>query len=404
MKLIFPVLFGLEKPLYFELIELGYEPAAIRTEDGQLTLEISDEKVQLAEHIARCNMYLRIAERCLVELFNFEAEDFDALFEQAVQLPWEDYIPLGAKFTLNGYSRKSKLFGVPAMQRLLKKAIIRRLLQVHQLPEDSFIREEEEKGQIGIRFAMVNNQLSLRVETSGEGLHKRGYRPLANEAPIKETLAAGLLDIMRWSAKGNEAFVDLFCGSGTLAIEAAQKAAHIAPGLNRRFAFEDWPYLTSTAITKLRTEAEEKQAPAPAQAFIFASDIDAETVELARANARRAGVADWIQFEVRDAFSVDFANLPEDCGTERVLVLSNPPYGERMADEEIAQDLALQMGEHWLRDGELFEGVHWGVITADEYFERWVGYRADKRRKLYNGMIKCNLYQYFRPGKRKPLY
>lgn len=406
MKIVCPVLFGLEKPLLFELSRLGYQQADLQAEDGQVSVTVPEEVEQLAYHIARCNIHLRMAERCQIELFDYEARDFDQLFDRALRLPWEKYIPTGAQFSINGYSRKSELFGVPSIQRLLKKAIVKRLLRVQGLPEDGILPENSASGALDLRFALVSDRLSIRLETSGAGLHKRGYRPVANEAPIKETLAAGLLDIMRWPSKGQEAFVDLFCGSGTLAIEAALMAAQIAPGLNRRFAFEDWSYLPQTAVERARAEAAAmvQSRPAGGRTFIFASDIDAESVAIAQVNAQRAGVAEWIAFSVRDALDVNVAALPADCGTERVLLLSNPPYGERMSDAETVEALEEAIGSSWLNRGELPDGVHWGIITADDYFEQACGYRADKRRKLYNGMIKCYLYQYFRPGKRKRIY
>ncbi len=406
MQVICPVLFGLEKPLVYELRALGYAFSEIKAEDGQVRVMVPDELEDLAYHVARLNLELRTAERCQLELFAFRAEDFDQLFDETADCPWEKYIPQGAKFSINGYSRKSKLFGVPSIQRLIKKAIVKRLLNVQGLSEDVVLPESEGAGDIELRFALVQDQLSIRIETSGMGLHKRGYRPQANEAPIKETLAAGLLDIMRWSTNGDEAFVDLFCGSGTLAIEAALKAAQIAPGLNRRFAFEDWTYLPQTGVSRARREAMEKQKEikAPIRPFVFASDIDEESVEIARMNAERAGVSAWIQFDVKDALSIDVEKLPEGLGYEKILLLSNPPYGERMFDEEQVEIIANTIGDKWLNRGALHPGVHWGIITADDYFEQACGYRADKRRKLYNGMIKCYLYQYFRQGVRKPLY
>lgn len=415
MKLIFPVLFGLEKPLLFELQSLGYEKKQLRAEDGQITLDLGEApaefgpdeaKSELAYHIARCNINVSMAERCQLELFTFPARDFDALFDGSSALPWEKYIPYGAAFSVNGFSRKSKLFAVPSIQRLLKKSIVKRLLLAANQPEHAQLPESTEVANIELKFSLVDDELSLRIETSGTGLHKRGYRPVANEAPIKETLASGLLDIMRWRSNGQEALFDLFCGSGTIAIEAAMKAAGIAPALNRRFAFEDWPYLPDSGVSRARSEAAEKaeKADKPKRPFIFASDISAETVSLAEDNARRAGVSDWIEFSVHDALEVEVSDLPRLCGLAHVLLLSNPPYGERMSDE--AEVLALEegIGEKWLDRGELPKGVRWGVITADDYFEQACGYRSDKRRKLYNGMIKCYLYQYFKPGKRFRLY
>lgn len=406
MKIICPVLFGLEKPLLFELSKLGYDQVDLQAEDGQVTVTVPEDPEQLAYHIARCNIHLRIAERCQVELFAYEALDFDQLFDEALRLPWEKYIPSGAQFSINGYSRKSLLFGVPSIQRLLKKAIVKRLLKVQGLPGEAMLPENPSFCSLDLRFALVSDRLSIRLETSGAGLHKRGYRPVANEAPIKETLAAGLLDIMRWPINGREALVDLFCGSGTLAIEAALMASHTAPGLNRRFAFEDWPFLPQGAVERARAEAAAMVLAVPdgGRVFIFASDIDAESVEIAQVNAQRAGVAEWIEFSVRDALDVKIAALPENCGTERVLLLSNPPYGERMSDAGSVEALEEAIGLSWLNRGELPDGVHWGIITADDYFEQACGYRADKRRKLYNGMIKCYLYQYFRAGKRKRIY
>lgn len=402
MRLIFPLLFGLEKPLMFELQRLGYAPGQMRASDGQVSLDVADEPEALAYALMHCSLHVRTAERCQLELFSYRAEDFERLFDEALALPWEHYIPDGARFTVKGYSRKSKLFGVPAIQRLLKKAVVRRLLAAYGRAASELWPEDPARGDLDLRFALVEDRIALRLDASGEGLHKRGYRIQANEAPIRESLAAAILDLMRWRGGEGEAFIDPFCGSGTFAVEAALVAAGIPVGLRRRFAFEDWFFLPEEPMARARHEAQEAcaQSRPPGEPMIFASDIDPAALALAENNARRAGVEEYIHFEEADALSLKPERFAERTGRGRQLIVCNPPYGARMSDEGEVRELERRLGGLWLPDGALPAGLRWALISADEYFEQVCGYRADKRRKLYNGMIKCYLYRYFKAGKR----
>lgn len=393
-------LFGIEAVTAAELAELGYDRDRITVSDGQVVLDAGESLADCVAAVARLNIHLATAERVLLQLASFPAVTFEALFDATRALPWEDTIPCGYAFHINGYSRKSRLFGVPACQSLIKKAIVDRLLEAWHLPPGSQLPEDSAKGLIRIQFAIVADHVTLMGDTTGDGLHKRGYRPLQHEAPIRETLAAAILRLARYRPGGPEALLDPMCGSGTFLIEAALLAARQAPGLNRPFAGEQWPLIGKEAFDHVRRDARAAIAAEPEKPCIFGSDLSEQAVTVTRNNARRAGVLAWIRVRQADVQEIKVSGLPKLTGFERHLVVCNPPYGERLLDPAQAEQLYRTLSKTFLEHGKPRPGIRFFVITPFERFESLAGAPADKRRKLYNGMIKCTLYQYFR--KRSP--
>ena len=361
-----PCLFGLEGPIAEELKRLGQKD--IRSENGRVYFSGGPEAV------AAANIGLRMGERVLIELGRFRALSFDELFEGTKALPWERYIPSDGAFPVRGHSLNSKLFSVPDCQRIIKKAVSDRLgsrYKLRWLPEDGALYQ--------IRFTIMKDQVSLCLDTSGEGLHKRGYRPAHNMAPLRETLAAGMVTLSRY--RGRDDFCDPFCGSGTIPIEAALIAKNRAPGLNRHFSAEGWQGFEKKLWEEAKEAARSKEFGGNYR--IVASDIDPKAIEIAKANAARAGVADSIRFELADAgaFSRE---------TSRGVIVTNPPYGKRIMEQQEAEELYRLFGAAWRenQNWELF------LLSAHTEFERCFGALADKKRKLYNGMIKCDLFMY----------
>lgn len=398
VNIIMTTLFGIESLAVEELMDLGYDRSQLTVTDGQIVLDAGAGAAMAA---ARLNIQLRTVERVLVQLAQFKAIDFDSLFDQTRQQPWEDWLDRGVAFHINGYSRKSTLFGIPACQSLVKKAIVDRLAASLGLAPGSHVPEDLNLGLVRIQFSIVQDIVTLMVDTSGDGLHKRGYRPLRNEAPLKETLAAALVRLSQFRPFSDEALVDPFCGSGTIPIEAALQAFRIAPGLNRTFAGEKWSMIGADAFATARTEAlDMMRREKPDTVFIFGSDISPQAVALAEQNARRAGVDGLIRFRSQDIRRLSLASLTAWTGFDRHLLVCNPPYGERLLDTAAANELYAAIGSLCLTAGHLLPGVRLSVITPEETFERLVDARADKRRKLYNGMIRCTLYHYFRQRSR----
>ena len=364
-----PCHFGLEKTLTFELKKIGAED--IRAENGRVFFSGG------ADICARANVFLRTAERVCVVPGRFRAVTFDELFEGIRKLPLSEFIGKTDSFPNNGHSLNSKLSSVPAVQKIVKKAMAVNLGKAYGmsiLPESG--------AECRIRFSLMKDEFTLMLDTSGQGLHKRGYRRESNAAPIRETLAAGIADIAR--VRGDDTVCDPFCGSGTLLIESAMKALDIAPGLNRRFSGEHLKFLPKAVWDAAREEARsyiKKDCGFRAYGF----DIDKECVELTAANAKIAGVDGYITVGQRDVR--DFV-YPEST----VKILTNPPYGERMLEISEARELYKIMGEKMLplNANQLY------AITPDEEFEDIFGAKADKNRKLYNGMMMCRLYSYFR--------
>ena len=369
-KLCVPCLLGLEGPIAEELRRMDMD--GVSAENGRVFFSGGDEA------IARANICLRIGERVLIELGRFEALSFEQLFQGTRALPWESLIPADGAFPVKGYSLNSKLFSISDCQKIIKKAIVERLKSVYGIewfPETG--------GLYQVQFSIMKDQVSLCIDTSGEGLHKRGYRPAHNAAPLKETMAAAMVTLSRY--RGRDDFCDPFCGSGTIAIEAALIAKNRAPGLYRRFAAMSWKNLDGRLWDRERERARSLEFNGSYN--ILGSDIDGHALELARENARRAGVADIIRFEKADARSFDRQ-------TQRGVIVTNPPYGQRIMEQKEAEELYRDFGRAYAKSS------NWQLylLSAHTEFERCFGRPADKKRKLYNGMIKCDLFMYLNRG------
>lgn len=362
-----PCLLGLEGPIADELKRMKLDN--VRSENGRVYFKGG------AQAIAKANINLRIGERVLVELGRFEARSFDELFEKTKALPWEMLIPRDAAFPVKGYSLNSKLFSVSDCQKIIKKAVVERLKSVYGI---EWFDETAETYQI--QFSIMKDVASLCIDTSGAGLHKRGYRPAHNAAPLKETMAAAMVTLSRY--RGREDFCDPFCGSGTIPIEAALIAKNRAPGLDRRFSAMEWRSLDGSVWNLAREEARSKEFHGDYR--IVGADIDTNALVIARENAERAGVADIVRFEKADATKFDRK-------TENGIIVTNPPYGERIMEKREAETLYRLFGEAWRKT----ENWKLYLLSSHTEFERTFGKTADKKRKLYNGMIKCDLFMYF---------
>ena len=367
--LIAPCYFGTESTAAFEVRRIGAEE--VQVTDGRIAFTGGPEI------IAAANLNLRCAERVLLLLKSYTATTFDELFDGVYSIPWEELLPADAQFPVKGSSLSSILSSVPACQKIVKKAVVERLKKGHKvltLPETGVLYK--------LRFSIRKNRVEIMLDTSGDGLHKRGYRRNATGAPIKETLAAAIADLGR--VRRDTLVQDPFCGSGTMVIEAAQKAMNIAPGLRRRFCAEHYGFVPQKVWAEQREKAlSEVRMDAAFEGFGW--DIDPAAVELAAQNAKMAGVGERCHFEVADV--ADF--VPDAAAT----VLTNPPYGERLGDLETAAKLAGVLGSRWEQNPG--QGLY--VITADADFERHFGKKAARRRKLYNGMIPCQVYMYYQP-------
>ncbi len=399
-RITLPTLMGLESVVADELIQLGIPAATIRKDNGLVSFTPEQDLASIARDIARCNVFLRTAERVELELASFPAATFDELFERVQALPWSDWIERGAAFTIKGYSRDSKLFAPSACQSTIKKAIVLNLQRAWNLPENQFLEEDRDFQDLRIQYSIMKDIVHLRMDTSGDGLHKRGYRKAHNVAPIRETLAAGIIHLSRWEPFSGEMLYDPCCGSGTFPIEAALMAANIAPGVNRNFRGESWSYLGKKAFAEARTEAldlEDRQAPA--DIFIAGADIDGRALDLAKENAARAGINEFLDFRRDDLFALTANYVKQRYVTSDVLFIANPPYGERMEGETdtAIQELNQAIGRIAFDPDSNYTrpGCRLSVITPLD-FEQDTGQKADKRRKLYNGMIKCTMYHYFR--------
>ncbi len=364
-----PCLMGVEGLAAEELREMGCEN--VRAENGRVLFEGGEAL------LARANLSSRYAERILILLGEFEARSFEELFQGVSALPWEDYLGREDRFPVTGSSLSSQLHSVPDCQSIVKKAVVERLKKKYG------VSWFEETGPLHrIRFRILKDRVSVMLDTSGEGLHKRGYRAESVAAPMKETLAAALVKLARVRPDGT--FFDPFCGSGTLLVEAALLATNTAPGLGRRFQAEDWRE-TSQRLWREERERAASLARGDASFQAVGYDIDPAAVELARENAKKAGVGGRVRICVRD-----IREFRED--GRYGCVVCNPPYGERLMDQQAARELSAVLGQVFLRK----PGWSYGIITPLEEFEQLFGRRADKRRKLYNGMIKCQFYQYFK--------
>lgn len=370
--LISPCFFGVEKMLAREIKDLGFE--IVKTEDGRVTYKTDEYG------IAKANMWLRCAERVHLKVAEFEAKSFDELFENTKRINWTKYIPYGAQFPISKASSiKSKLYSTPDIQSIVKKAIVESLKKGYL--EDGLIKEDKEKYPIYV--FIHKDKVTLSIDTTGDALHKRGYREKANKAPIRETLAAAIMYLNPW--RPGRTLVDPMCGSGTILIEAAMKGINMAPGLNREFISEKWRTIDKKIWWDVRREAFDK-IDNDADFKIYGYDIDEEALEIARENAEIAGVDQYIEFNYANA--IDFKS-DEEYG----FIVTNPPYGERLEDQDTVKQLYKDLGYTFRK----LKNWSYYLITSYEDFEQEFGKDADRKRKLYNGMLKTNLYQYIGP-------
>ncbi|MBM6925399.1 THUMP domain-containing class I SAM-dependent RNA methyltransferase [Pseudoflavonifractor phocaeensis] len=367
LELMIPTLFGLEGLCANELRRL--ELPEVRAENGRVCCKGGPED------IPRANLNLRTGERVLLVVGRYEATDFEALFQGAKALPWEDFIPREGAFPVKGYSLNSQLHAVPAIQGVLKKAIAARLGEKYgmdTLPESGALYQ--------VQFSIMKDQVALMLDTSGAGLHKRGYRAVGVTAPLRETLAAAMVILSHY--RGRDPFCDPFCGSGTIPIEAALIAKNRAPGLSRAFSAQKWKWLDSNLWLQAADEAMDKEYCGNYE--IWGGDMDPKAVAIARDNAVKADVEDVVRFEVADA-----VKFHRDAPVGRVV--TNPPYGERILEKKEAEELYKAFGK---AASALPQGWQVSVLSSHTEFERTFGKTADKKRKLYNGMLKCDLFQY----------
>lgn len=362
--------FGLEALVARELKDLGYED--VEVQNGRVMFVANEEG------ICRSNIWLRCADRVVVRLGEFTARSFEELFQQTKALPWEEWLPVDARFPVTGKSVKSQLYSVPDCQAIVKKAIVERLKDTYGI---SWFAET---GPLyTVQAAILKDVVTLTIDTSGRGLHKRGYRELAGEAPLKETLAAAMVYLSYWN--GERAFIDPFCGTGTIPIEAAFIGQNRAPGLQREFSAQSWPSIPGKLWLKAREEAQDLwQRETPLH--IYGADIDGRALKLARIHAQEAGLAEKIYFqklpvkETRSRFR--FGHL-----------ITNPPYGQRLGTQEEVEIVYKELGQIYqeLEDWSLH------FLTTLPKPERFIGRRWDKSRKLYNGRLECHYYQFFGP-------
>ncbi|QNU67790.1 class I SAM-dependent RNA methyltransferase [Ruminiclostridium herbifermentans] len=370
LQLIAVSVFGTEAITARELKKLGYFEQKV--EDGKVTF--TGDKLA----ICRTNIWLRTASRVQLKIGDFKAYTFDELFEQTKALPWDEIIPVNAEFPVVGYSINSKLFSVSDCQAIVKKAIVEKLKQKYKC--EWF---EESGPRYKIEVAILKDTVTLSIDTSGAGLHKRGYRKLVGGAPIKETLASAMLLISHWNK--DRVLLDPMCGSGTIPVEAAMIAKNIAPGLGREFESEKWDFIPQDLWDEARDEAYDAIIE-DIDLRIHGSDIDEEAISLARYHAKKAGVEDAIHLQ----------RMPVSDISSRYkygVIMCNPPYGERLGEMDYVKGLYKEMGKVFRK----FDTWSYYVISSDLEFEKHFGKKADKKRKLYNGSLLCNFYQYFGP-------
>ena len=378
-ELIAPCHFGLEAVLKKEILDLGYEISQV--EDGKVTF-LGD-----AEAICRANIFLRTTERILLKVGSFKAVTFEELFQGTKALPWEEYIPQDGRFWVKkANSIKSKLFSPSDIQSIMKKAMVERMKQgygVSVIPETG--------ADYPVRVSLYKDIVTVALDTTGESLHKRGYRKLTSKAPIEETLAAALIMLTPWNK--DRILVDPFCGSGTFPIEAAMMAANMAPGMNRSFLSEDWKQIIPRKCWYEAMDEAQEMVDDTVSVDIQGYDLDPEVIKAARANAELAGVAHMIHFQQRP---VSELSHPKKYG----FLITNPPYGERIEDKKNLPALYTQIGERF----KALDSWSAFIITSYEDVEKYMGRKVDKNRKIYNGMMKTYLYQFLgpKPPRRKP--
>ncbi|WP_240839592.1 class I SAM-dependent RNA methyltransferase [Acidaminobacter sp. JC074] len=369
-NLIATATFGIEAIVGRELKSLGFEDVVV--ENGRVLFTGNERD------ICRANMWLRTADRVFIQVAEFKATTFETLFNRVNEIPWENYLPFDAEFPVNAKSVKSKLFSLSDIQSISKKAIVKRLGTLYNkdwLPETG--------AKYSILVGILKDTVTVSIDTSGVGLHKRGYREQGHHAPLKETLAASLINISRW--QGKIPLIDPMCGTGTIAIEAALIGRNIAPGLNRKFDFEQWSIIPDDVFKAVKKEAYEKidyDAPLHIEAY----DKDPRAIKIARENAEIAGVEEDIHFQVRDVKDLSSSK-------KYGYIITNPPYGERLNELEEVQELTRVMSNRF----EMLDTWSKYVFTAFEDFEKFYNKKSTKNRKLYNGKLKCYFYQYFGP-------
>lgn len=371
-ELIAPCHFGMEAVLKREIIDLGYDISEIS--DGRVSF-FGDE-----EAVARANVNLRTAERILIKAGSFHAETFDELFEGTKAIAWEDYIPKDGKFWVaKAASVKSKLFSPSDIQSIMKKAMVERLKGIYKI--EWF---KEEGASFPLRVFIMKDEVTVGIDTTGDSLHKRGYRLLKAKAPIAENLACGLIMLTPWNK--DRILVDPFCGSGTIPIEAAMMAANMAPGMHRSFLGMSQKEIITPSLWKDTVEEAEDMVDLNVAPDIQGYDIDPEMVSIARENARKAGVEDLIHFQQRDVASLSHSK-------KYGFIITNPPYGERLEEKETVGALYRTLGERYMA----LDSWSMFLITSYEEAEKAIGKKADKNRKIYNGMMKTYYYQYMGP-------
>ncbi len=371
-ELIAPCHFGLESVLKREISELGYDIVSV--EDGRVTFSGD------ASAICRGNIFIRTAERILLKMGSFKATDFDELFEGVKAIPWEEYLPRDARFWVTkATTNKSALFSGSAIQSIVKKAIVERMKQTYRVS-----RFDEDGDEYPIRVFIFKDMVSIGLDTSGTSLHKRGYRQLVGKAPISETLAAALLMLTPWNK--DRVLVDPFCGSGTFPIEAAMIGARVAPGMNREFTADCWEKIVPKKLWYQAYDEAHDMICHDVEMNIQGYDSDPEIVRCAMANAREAGVDRHIHLQARDVRDL---HHPKHYG----FIITNPPYGERLEEKAALPELYRTIGESYRRlsDWSMY------LITSYGEAEKYIGRKADKNRKIYNGMIKSYFYQFMGP-------
>lgn len=370
--LLVPCHFGLEAVLKREIYDLGYE--ITKVEDGRVTFE-GDE-----EAICRANIFLRTAERVMIQVGRFKATTFEELFQGIKNLPWEDYIPEDGKFWVKKASSiNSKLFSPSDIQSIAKKAMVERMKQKYH--KEWF---KEDGAAYPVRIFLLKDEVTVALDTSGDSLHKRGYRTMTSKAPLTETLAASLIMLTPW--RKDRILVDPFCGSGTFPIEAAMIAANVAPGMNRDFTAEEWTNLIDRKLWYECVKEAEDMIDTTVKVDIQGYDIDGDVIKAARENAKRAGVEHMIHFQQR---AVADLSHPKKYG----FIITNPPYGERLEDKADLPELYSQIGQAYQR----LDSWSMFLITSYTDTEKYIGRKADKNRKIYNGMLKTYFYQFLGP-------
>ena len=372
LDLLLPCHFGLEAVLKREIYDLGYE--ITKVEDGRVTFE-GDE-----EAICRANIFLRTAERVMIQVGRFKATTFEELFQGIKNLPWEEYIPEDGKFWVKKASSiNSKLFSPSDIQSIAKKAMVERMKQKYH--KEWF---KEDGAAYPVRIFLLKDEVTVALDTSGDSLHKRGYRTMTSKAPLTETLAASLIMLTPW--RKDRILVDPFCGSGTFPIEAAMIAANVAPGMNRDFTAEEWTNMIDRKLWYECVKEAEDMIDTTVKVDIQGYDIDGDVIKAARENAKRAGVEHMIHFQQR---AVADLSHPKKYG----FIITNPPYGERLEDKADLPELYTQIGQAYQR----LDSWSMFLITSYTDTEKYIGRKADKNRKIYNGMLKTYFYQFLGP-------